>query len=72
MIGSTAKRSSPDGPMMMSSTRTATVIDDGVTEFPPPSAMYQLPQPVHFARPSSPDQVRASLVRLPTALSHNV
>jgi hypothetical protein len=34
--------------------------------------MYQFQQPVDFARPGSPDQVHASLVRLPTASSHNV
>jgi hypothetical protein len=33
--------------------------------------MYQLQQPVDFAIIGSPDQVRASLLQLPTTVSHN-
>jgi hypothetical protein len=61
----------PDGPRVLSNPQTATMLQDHLTPFPPQGAMYQLQQPVDFAIIGSPDQVRASLLQLPTTVSHN-
>jgi hypothetical protein len=61
----------PDGPRVLSNPQTATMLQDHLTAFPPQGALYQLQQPVDFAIIGSPDQVRASLLQLPTTVTHN-
>ncbi|MCX4624432.1 hypothetical protein [Streptomyces albogriseolus] len=56
---------------MLSNTQTATMLQGNLSVFPPQGAVYQLQQPVDFAIIGSPSQVRASLLQLPTTVSHN-
>ncbi|MFN6486197.1 MULTISPECIES: hypothetical protein [unclassified Nostoc] len=58
-------------PLVLSNTKTATLLNDNLTVFPPQGAVYQLQQPVDFAPVGAPNQVVAQLLQFPVTLSHN-
>lgn len=58
-------------PMQLSNTKTATLVNDNLTVFPPQGAVYQLQQPVDLAPPGAPNQVVAQLLQFPVTVSHN-
>lgn len=58
-------------PMVLSNTRTATLLNDHLTTFPPQGAVYQLQQPVDLAPVGMPNQVVAQLLQFPVTVSHN-
>jgi hypothetical protein len=59
------------GPLVLSNTRTATLINDNLTNFPPQGDVYQLQEPIDLAPPDSPDQVLATLQQFPVTVSHS-
>lgn len=58
-------------PMQLSNTKTATLINDNLTVFPPQGSVYQLQQPVDLAPVGAPGQVVAQLLQFPVTVSHN-
>ncbi|HEX3758352.1 MAG TPA: hypothetical protein VHW23_06580 [Kofleriaceae bacterium] len=58
-------------PMVLSNTKTATLLNDSLTVFPPQGAVYQLQQPVDLAPVGAPGQVIATLQQFPVTVSHN-
>jgi hypothetical protein len=58
-------------PLVLSNTRTAALINNNLTVFPPQGAVYQLQQPVDLAPVGAPDQVVAQLQQFPVTVSHN-
>ncbi|MDM9580803.1 hypothetical protein [Nostoc sp. GT001] len=58
-------------PLVLSNTKTATLLNDNLTMFPPQGAVYQLQQPVDLAPVGAPNQVVAQLLQFPVTLSHN-
>jgi hypothetical protein len=57
-------------PMQLSNTKTATLLNDKLTVFPPQGAVYQLQQPVDLAPVGTPAQVVATLLQFPVTVSH--
>lgn len=60
-----------DGPLVLASTKTASLFNDRLTVFPPQGSVYQLQQPVDLAPVGAPDQVIATLLQFPVTVSHN-
>jgi len=58
-------------PMQLSNTKTATLLNDNLTVFPPQGSVYQLQQPVDLAPVGAPSQVVAQLLQFPVTVSHN-
>lgn len=58
-------------PLVLSNTRTAQLVNDKLTVFPPQGAVYQLQQPVDLAPVGNPTQVVATLQQFPVTVSHN-
>ena len=58
-------------PLVLSNTKTAALVNDNLTAFPPEGAVYQLREPVDLAPVGSPDQVVAQLLQFPATMSHN-
>lgn len=58
-------------PLVLSNTKTATLINDSLTVFPPQGSVYQLQQPVDLAPVGAPGQVVATLQQFPVTVSHN-
>lgn len=58
-------------PMVLSNTKTATLMNDNLTVFPPQGSVYQLQQPVDLAPVGAPSQVVAQLLQFPVTVSHN-
>ncbi len=56
---------------MLSNTKTATLLNDSLTVFPPQGSVYQLQQPVDLAPVGAPNQVVAQLLQFPVTVSHN-
>jgi hypothetical protein len=59
------------GPLVLSNTKTATLINNNLTNFPPQGDVYQLQEPVDLAPPGAPDQVVAQLQQFPVTVSHS-
>ncbi|MCX4596963.1 hypothetical protein OG819_47245 [Streptomyces sp. NBC_01549] len=64
------KPPSGGGPMTLSGTKTAVLIGDQLTNYPPQGVGYQLQQPVDFAPAGNPGQVVASLQQLSATVSY--
>lgn len=58
-------------PMQLSNTKTATLLNDNLTVFPPQGSVYQLQQPIDLAPVGAPGQVVAQLLQFPVTVSHN-
>ncbi|WP_329449380.1 hypothetical protein OG906_43180 (plasmid) [Streptomyces sp. NBC_01426] len=58
-------------PIELSSTKTAALVGDQLTGFPPQGGKYQLQQPVDFAPVGAPGQVILTLQQLPATVSYN-
>ena len=58
-------------PLVLSNTKTATLLNDKLTVFPPQGSVYQLQQPVDLAPVGAPSQVVAQLLQFPVTVSHN-
>lgn len=58
-------------PMVLSNTKTAQLMNDRLTVFPPQGAVYQLQQPVDLAPVGNPGTVVAQLLQFPVTVSHN-
>jgi hypothetical protein len=58
-------------PLVLSNTKTATLLNDNLTVFPPQGSVYQLQQPVDLAPVGAPGQVIATLQQFPVTVSHN-
>ncbi|MFI6850025.1 hypothetical protein OG535_40070 [Kitasatospora sp. NBC_00085] len=58
-------------PMELASTKTAALVGDRLTDFPPQGGKYQLQQPVDFAPVGAPGQVILSLQQLASTVSYS-
>ena len=58
-------------PLVLSNTKTAALINNNLTVFPPQGSVYQLQQPVDLAPVGAPNQVVAQLQQFPVTVSHN-
>ena len=58
-------------PMQLSNTKTAQLVNNNLTVFPPQGSVYQLQQPVDLAPVGAPNQVVAQLLQFPVTVSHN-
>jgi hypothetical protein len=58
-------------PMVLSNTKSATLLNNKLTVFPPQGSVYQLQQPVDLAPVGAPSQVVAQLLQFPVTVSHN-
>lgn len=58
-------------PLMLSNTKTATLVSGTLSTFPPQGDVYQLQEPVDLAPVGSPNQVMAQLQQFPVTVSHN-
>ncbi|MDY7227389.1 hypothetical protein [Hyalangium rubrum] len=58
-------------PLVLANTKTARVLNDKLTVYPPQGAVYQLQEPVDLAPVGAPNQVVAQLLQYPTTWSHN-
>lgn len=58
-------------PMVLSNTKTAKLLNDNLTVFPPQGSVYQLQEPVDLAPVGAPNQVVAQLLQFPVTVSHN-
>ncbi|HEX4962176.1 MAG TPA: hypothetical protein VF173_15175 [Thermoanaerobaculia bacterium] len=58
-------------PLVLSNTKTATLLNDKLTVFPPQGSVYQLQQPIDLAPVGAPGQVIAQLLQFPVTVSHN-
>jgi hypothetical protein len=58
-------------PWVLSNTKTAVLINDNLTRFPPQGDVYQLQEPVDLAPVGAPDQVVAQLQQFPVTVTHN-
>ena len=58
-------------PLVLSNTKTAKLMNDSLTVFPPQGSVYQLQQPVDLAPVGAPNQVMATLQQFPVTVSHN-
>jgi hypothetical protein len=58
-------------PLVLSNTKTAALMNNNLTVFPPQGAVYQLQQPVDLAPVGAPGQVLATLQQFPVTVSHN-
>ncbi|HEU4324594.1 MAG TPA: hypothetical protein VFS21_15735 [Roseiflexaceae bacterium] len=60
-----------DPPLVLSNTKTARLLNDNLTVFPPQGAVYQLQEPVDLAPVGAPNRVVATLLQFPVTVSHN-
>lgn len=60
-----------NGPLVLSNTKTATVRNNNLTNFPPQGDVYQLQEPVDLAPVGLPDQVVAQLMQFPVTVTHS-
>jgi hypothetical protein len=58
-------------PLVLSNTKTAKLLNDHLTVFPPQGSVYQLQEPVDLAPVGAPTQVVAQLLQFPVTVSHN-
>lgn len=58
-------------PLVLSNTKTATMVNYNLTAFPPQGSVYQLQEPVDLAPVGAPGQVVAQLLQFPSTISHN-
>jgi hypothetical protein len=58
-------------PLVLSNTKTATLMNNNLTVFPPQGAVYQLQAPVDLAPVGNPGMVMAMLLQFPVTVSHN-
>ncbi|OJT25756.1 hypothetical protein BO221_07840 [Archangium sp. Cb G35] len=58
-------------PLVLSNTKTAWLVNDKLSAFPPQGHVYQLQQPVDLAPAGAPNQVVAQLLQFPSTWSHN-
>ncbi|WP_159397065.1 hypothetical protein [Sorangium cellulosum] len=58
-------------PLVLSNTKTARMINDNLSVFPPQGSVYQLQDPVDLAPVGAPNQVIAQLLQFPLTVSHN-
>lgn len=58
-------------PLVLSNTKTATLINNNLRQFPPMGDVYQLQQPIDLAPVGAPNQVIATLQQFPVTVSHN-
>ncbi|HCF26121.1 MAG TPA: hypothetical protein DEV81_02595 [Cyanobacteria bacterium UBA11049] len=58
-------------PLVLSNTKTAKLLKDGLTSFPPQGDVYQLQEPVDLAPVDAPNQVIATLLQFPVTVTHN-
>ncbi len=58
-------------PLVLSTTKTAALINPNLTRFPPQGDVYQLQAPVDLAPVDAPDQVVAQLQQFPVTVTHN-
>ncbi|WP_438011115.1 hypothetical protein WME89_22060 [Sorangium sp. So ce321] len=58
-------------PLVLSNTKTARLLNDNLTVYPPQGHVYQLQEPVDLAPVGAPNQVVAALLQLPLTVSHN-
>jgi hypothetical protein len=58
-------------PLVLSNTKTARLINDNLTVYPPQGSVYQLQEPVDLAPVGAPSQVVAQLLQFPSTWSHN-
>jgi hypothetical protein len=57
--------------LVLSTTKTAALINPNLTRFPPQGDVYQLQAPVDLAPVDAPDQVVAQLQQFPVTVTHN-
>jgi hypothetical protein len=57
--------------LVLSNTKTAALINDNLTQFPPQGDVYQLQEPVDLAPIDDPNQVVAQLQQFPVTVTHN-
>ncbi|MFJ6838496.1 hypothetical protein [Streptomyces sp. NPDC091209] len=60
-----------DAHMQLASTKTAALVGDQLTDFPPQGGKYQLQQPVDFAPVGAPHQVVLSLQQLAATVTYS-
>ncbi len=58
-------------PLVLSNTKTAQLLNNKLTQFPPQGAVYQLQEPVDLSPVDAPDQVVATLQQFPVTVTHN-
>lgn len=58
-------------PLVLSTTKTAQLLNDKLTRFPPQGDVYRLQEPVELAPIDAPDQVVAKLLQFPVTVTHN-
>ncbi|MHC0061375.1 hypothetical protein ACWATR_00395 [Nostoc sp. UIC 10890] len=58
-------------PWVLSNTKTAALLNDNLTVFPPQGSVYQLQAPVDLAPVNAPNQVIAQLLQFPVTVSQN-
>ncbi|WP_224366923.1 hypothetical protein [Hyalangium versicolor] len=58
-------------PLQLSQKKTARLVNDNLTVFPPQGSVYQLQEPVELAPIGAPTQVVAQLLQFPVTVSHN-
>ena len=58
-------------PLVLSTTKTAALVNDNLLRFPPQGDVYQLQEPVDLAPVDAPDQVVAQLQQFPVTVTHN-
>jgi hypothetical protein len=63
----------PEGgePLVLTSTRTATLLSRSLTTFPPQGAFYELQNPIELVAVGDPNQVVAQIQKFPVSVSHN-
>lgn len=58
-------------PLVLSTTKTAQLLNDNLMQFPPQGNVYRLQEPVELAPIDAPDQVVAKLLQFPVTVTHN-
>ncbi|WP_438022202.1 hypothetical protein [Sorangium sp. So ce233] len=58
-------------PLVLSNTKTARLINNSLSQYPPQGNVYQLQEPVDLAPVGAPDQVVAQLLQFPLTVTHN-
>jgi hypothetical protein len=57
--------------LVFSNTKTVTLINDNLVNFPPRGDVFQLQEPIDLAPVGTPGQVVARLLQLPLTVTHN-
>ncbi|WP_433933494.1 hypothetical protein AB3662_04035 [Sorangium cellulosum] len=58
-------------PLVLSNTKTARLLNDYLTAYPPQGDVYQLQGPVDLAPVGAPNQVVGALLQFPLTVTHN-